>query len=292
MAANSAKETLPTTFRSSKRMRRVWFVRLANDRKAETSATCVETVDIYACKTLSSGPQKASFWPKNGLRSNLIYTASNIPSTFLGEGGGADPLSCCVRKPAPLTWPLRIWWLRPSLHVAHSFTRATCTVPLQKIHWLQISYVISLEKLPMQHRTDWSVATVVRIVTASAKDLWPTEAMLVTKTEPCFNPSLSPIQHCDSSNHHIGCINNKVQGLGKEAGFSEASEKYMNELKTLSRIVDHHWRSQKHPCPVCEKSQLEISVMDSLSTWRNTIELTWTWNKTGLAVGVLMREFR
>ena len=75
-------------------------------------------------------------------------------------------------------------------------------MPLQKIHWLQTSYVISLEKSPMQHRTDWSVATVVRIVTASAKDLWPTEAMLVTKTEPCFNPSLSPIQHCDSSNHH------------------------------------------------------------------------------------------
>ena len=37
------------------------------------AAQCAERVDIHACKTLSSGLlDRASFWPKNGLRSNLI----------------------------------------------------------------------------------------------------------------------------------------------------------------------------------------------------------------------------
>ena len=32
----------------------------------------VERVDVHACKTLSSGIREASFWPRNGLRTNLI----------------------------------------------------------------------------------------------------------------------------------------------------------------------------------------------------------------------------
>ena len=38
-----------------------------------------ERVDVHACKTLSSGLQEASFWPKNGLRSNLIASKFQPP---------------------------------------------------------------------------------------------------------------------------------------------------------------------------------------------------------------------
>ena len=65
-------------------LRRVWLVRLANDRKAETMqcymAQRAERVDVHACKSLSSGLREASFWPKNGLRSNLI--ASKFQKIF------------------------------------------------------------------------------------------------------------------------------------------------------------------------------------------------------------------
>ena len=79
-------------------------MRLANDRKAETStrAERVERVDVHACKTLSSDLREASFWPKNGLRCNLI--ASKF-QTFSGGGGGMppDPPSCCVLTYTQLT---------------------------------------------------------------------------------------------------------------------------------------------------------------------------------------------
>ena len=69
--------------------RRVWLVRLANDRKAETMQCYMvqraERVDVHACKTLSSGLRETSFWPKNGLRSNLIA------SKFQKFSGGACP---------------------------------------------------------------------------------------------------------------------------------------------------------------------------------------------------------
>ena len=87
-------------------LRRVWLVRLANDRKAETMqcymAQRAERVDVHACKTLSSGLREASFWPKNGLRSNLI--ASKFQK-FSGGGGGMppDPPSCCLLTHALLT---------------------------------------------------------------------------------------------------------------------------------------------------------------------------------------------
>ena len=49
-------------------------MRLANDRKAETSASYMvqraEMVDIHACQTLSSDLREALFWPINGLRNN------------------------------------------------------------------------------------------------------------------------------------------------------------------------------------------------------------------------------
>ena len=44
-------------------LQRVWLVRLANDRKAETSAIVAqraERVDVYACRTLSSGLEVVS----------------------------------------------------------------------------------------------------------------------------------------------------------------------------------------------------------------------------------------
>ena len=72
-------------------LRRVWLVRLANDRKAETMQCYMvqraERVDVHACKTLSSGLREASFWPKNGLRSNLI--ASKFQK--ISWGGGVCP---------------------------------------------------------------------------------------------------------------------------------------------------------------------------------------------------------
>ena len=50
-------------------------MRLANDRKAETMqcymAQWAERVQMHV-KTLSSGFREASFWTKNGLRSNVI----------------------------------------------------------------------------------------------------------------------------------------------------------------------------------------------------------------------------
>ena len=62
-------------FFQANNLQRVWLVRLANDQKAKTSghmAQQAERVDIYMCQTLSSGFREASFWPRNGLRSNLI----------------------------------------------------------------------------------------------------------------------------------------------------------------------------------------------------------------------------
>ena len=44
-----------------------------------------ERVDVHACKTLSSGLREASFWSKNGLRSNLIV------SKFQKFSGGHAP---------------------------------------------------------------------------------------------------------------------------------------------------------------------------------------------------------
>ena len=76
-------------------LRRVWLVRLANDRKAETMqcymAQRAERVDVHACKSLSSGLREASFWPKNGLRSNFIA------SKFQKFSGGA-----CPQTPLPV----------------------------------------------------------------------------------------------------------------------------------------------------------------------------------------------
>ena len=64
-------------------------MRLANDRKVETMqcymAQRAERVDVHVCKTLSSGLREASFWPKNGLRSNLIAFK------FKKFSGGACP---------------------------------------------------------------------------------------------------------------------------------------------------------------------------------------------------------
>ena len=62
-----------------------------------------ERVDVHACKTLSSGLREASFWPKNGLRSNLID--SEFQKIFWG-GMPPDPPSCCVLRTHPnLTTP-------------------------------------------------------------------------------------------------------------------------------------------------------------------------------------------
>ena len=78
MAANSVKTESSNNFPffQPNDLRRVWLVRLANDRKAETMQCYMvqraERVDDHACKTLLSGLREASFWPKNGLRSNLI----------------------------------------------------------------------------------------------------------------------------------------------------------------------------------------------------------------------------
>ena len=88
-------------------LRRVWLVRLANDRKAETMqcymAQRAERVDVHACKSLSSGLQEASFCPKNGLRSNL--TASKIQKFIRGvavrhvtEAFITHCLSCLARR--------------------------------------------------------------------------------------------------------------------------------------------------------------------------------------------------
>ena len=71
MAANSVKESLPSLSTTSRRTISLTsliceakgvLVRLAKNRKAETSATWPESVDTYACKTLSSSLQKALYW--------------------------------------------------------------------------------------------------------------------------------------------------------------------------------------------------------------------------------------
>ena len=86
-------------------LRRVWLVRLANDRKAETMqcymAQRTERVD-HACKTLSLASEKHCFGPK------MVSEATSLPlnsKNFLGGGGGMppDPPSCCVLTHAPLT---------------------------------------------------------------------------------------------------------------------------------------------------------------------------------------------
>ena len=61
--------------------------------------------DIHTCETLSSGLQEGSYWPKNGLRSNLIAS----------KGGSMPPDKPSWRAliPALWTWPLQAWWLRP-----------------------------------------------------------------------------------------------------------------------------------------------------------------------------------
>ena len=61
-----------------------------NSERSESRNQCymaqrAERVDIYACKTLSSGLRETSFWSKNGLRSNLIA------SKFQKFSGGACP---------------------------------------------------------------------------------------------------------------------------------------------------------------------------------------------------------
>ena len=73
-------------------LRRVWLVRLANDRKTETSAMAqqAERVDVHACKTLSSGLREASFRPKNSLRTNLIASKFHKFSGGHGSQGYGD----------------------------------------------------------------------------------------------------------------------------------------------------------------------------------------------------------
>ena len=101
------RPSLPTIFRSAQPndLRRVWLVRLAH-RKAETMqcymAQWAERVHVNACKTLSSGLREASFWTKNGLRSNVV--ASKFQNFLGGGGGGACPQT-----------PLVLAYLRPHL---------------------------------------------------------------------------------------------------------------------------------------------------------------------------------
>ena len=58
----------------------MWLARLANDWEAQTSAA-----DICACEISLLNLKAAPFWPKNGLRSNLI--ASKFHNFFQGRGG-------------------------------------------------------------------------------------------------------------------------------------------------------------------------------------------------------------
>ena len=107
MAANSAKESLPSLQQLSVLPISLicegcgFTVRLANNRKAETSASYMaqraERADLHACKTLSSGLREASFWPNNGLRSNLIA------SKFQKFSGGHAPKPPYLRAYARTT---------------------------------------------------------------------------------------------------------------------------------------------------------------------------------------------
>ena len=64
----------------------------------------------HSCETLLSGLREASYWSKNGLRSNLITPK------FQNFSGGAcpqAPLGYSILVRTLPTWPLQIWWLRP-----------------------------------------------------------------------------------------------------------------------------------------------------------------------------------
>jgi len=47
-------------------------------QKADTSGTMV---DIHSCETLFSGLWKASYWPKNGLRTQKQSSGGTCPHT-------------------------------------------------------------------------------------------------------------------------------------------------------------------------------------------------------------------
>ena len=151
MAANSAKESLlslPTTFRPSK-----WLVSQASSAKgvaceiskqSESRNQCymaqwAERVDIHACRTLLSGLWEASFWSKNGLRSNLI--ASKFQTFSWGGSMPPDPPRCCMLMHAPLTWPVQIWWLWPEnpvpLTVTSTINWNTSDFDSYKYHWFR-----------------------------------------------------------------------------------------------------------------------------------------------------------
>ena len=83
------RPSLPTIFHSSKQS--IKGVACEISKRSESRNQCyvvqqAERVDVHACKTLSaSGLREALFWPRNGLRSDLIA------SKFQKFSAGACP---------------------------------------------------------------------------------------------------------------------------------------------------------------------------------------------------------
>ena len=55
---------------------------------------CAESIDIHTYETLSSGLREASYWPKNGFRSNLI--ALKFQKHFGGACNQTDLAVVCL----------------------------------------------------------------------------------------------------------------------------------------------------------------------------------------------------
>ena len=90
MAANSAKDRVFQQFSITERSAKGVACEISERSESRKHAVLYGTTGrkgrcSHTCKTLSSGLGEASFWPKNGLRSNLI------DSKFQKFSGGACP---------------------------------------------------------------------------------------------------------------------------------------------------------------------------------------------------------